>query len=357
MNLRIEHLPADLMANIPGILGYFPRESVVFASFVQKADDYFSLGPILRIDFDKLRYLPDAGAALAAVQSAVTVAVIVTDNTDRDVIQEVLHAIETASITGECPVAACWQVSEIYTQAPYELKFYHPYTAKVLSGVFRKLAASPAWKQGEVGAISQAKSTQELLADGYLPELSKDDALDYFKAPHDVSASVIDAQTIKAKQYGNVLLKAITDEPAIVHDNMLRLQAIMQEASQLHWEPNEEDRLYLAALLSNKRLRDIYMHELVGNMAAAKAIGLMVSRNFAGDVRSNGLCVYALTALVHKPTPRALFALEAALFDTPDHRLAQLVMQVYRKPEKKIDIMGVLEQGSIMTKQYLDVPA
>lgn len=357
MNLRIEHLPADLIANVPGILGYFPQESVVFASFVQKADDYFALGPILRIDFDKLRYLPDAGAALSAVRPAVTVAVIVTENTDEDVVQEVLNSIETASITGECPVAACWQVSEIYTQAPYDLKFYHPHTTKTLSGVFRKLATSPAWIHGEVGAISQAQSTQELLADGFLPELSKDDAYDYFKPAHDVAASVIQSQTNKAKQYGSVLLEAITEEPAIVHDNMLRLQAIMQDASQPHWQPTEEDQLYLAALLSNKRLRDIYLHELVGNMAAAKAIGLMVARNFKGDVRSNGLCVYALTALVHKPTPRALFALEAALFDTPDHRLAQLVMQVYRKPEQNIDIMEVLEQGSTMTKQFLDVPA
>jgi len=50
-------LPAQTLANIPGVLGYYPHQSIIFVTFRHHRDDTHSrwaLGPTLRIDIDSL---------------------------------------------------------------------------------------------------------------------------------------------------------------------------------------------------------------------------------------------------------------------------------------------------------------
>ena len=58
--------PGTLLANLPGILGFYPHDSVILAGFHNgEVGNIHTLGPVLRLNIDDLRFLGDACEALA----------------------------------------------------------------------------------------------------------------------------------------------------------------------------------------------------------------------------------------------------------------------------------------------------
>lgn len=51
--------PAHLIAEIPGILGFHPANSVVFMLLKREDSNTFSLGPVLRMDVGDTESLPE----------------------------------------------------------------------------------------------------------------------------------------------------------------------------------------------------------------------------------------------------------------------------------------------------------
>ena len=127
--------PGQLIANIPGILGFYPTNCVVVVTLCTTLNDETScainphevalIGPVLRADFDRVGDLDRAVAALDAQASITSLfAVIITDDPDSG---EALQAQEllfcAAGADGTALVDACWHVSEIATGAAYRLLF------------------------------------------------------------------------------------------------------------------------------------------------------------------------------------------------------------------------------------------
>ena len=111
-------LPAQTLANIPGVLGYYPHQSIIFVTFRHHRDDTHSrwaLGPTLRIDIDSLDALPEVGEILAAEHADVVLAFIIGrfPTQDGTTLDEITTTLAQAADTHIVPIDACWHATTI----------------------------------------------------------------------------------------------------------------------------------------------------------------------------------------------------------------------------------------------------
>ncbi|CAB0590900.1 hypothetical protein CIP107535_00601 [Corynebacterium diphtheriae] len=155
----------EILANIPGILGFYPQDSLVLAFFKRKEDSpQVSLSPLARLDLD------DAIETLVANQAqftawtekldtdAVIAYVVSSDLSAADELAEFLLSDESPLPT----VLAIVQVPEITSGTGWWT-------------VYQQLDLS-APRSGEVGEIARSAALQQMILDtGQLPALSRDE--------------------------------------------------------------------------------------------------------------------------------------------------------------------------------------
>ena len=121
-------LPAQTLANIPGVLGYYPHQSIIFVTFRHHRDDTHSrwaLGPTLRIDIDSLDALPEVGEVLTAEHADVVLAFIIGrfPTQDGTTLDEITTTLAQAADTHIVPIDACWHATTITNNGTYQLRF------------------------------------------------------------------------------------------------------------------------------------------------------------------------------------------------------------------------------------------
>ncbi|MDK8602271.1 DUF4192 family protein [Trueperella bernardiae] len=154
----------DLLANIPGILGFYPQEALVLAFFKQDSDTRsFRLGPLARFDLDgatqRLTEDRDKFAAWSeALDLSAVAAYVITD----DMVEAgaVTHFLCSEDSPLHSEVLAVVQAPEITAGTAWCAMYLHPNSGEPQAGRIGNIHASAALQQmlertGDLPALSR----------------------------------------------------------------------------------------------------------------------------------------------------------------------------------------------------------
>lgn len=154
----------DLLANIPGILGFYPQEALVLAFFTQDSDTRsLQLGPLTRLDLDSaIQQLTEDREKFAAWAEALDLdtvsAYVITD----DMVEAgaVTHFLCSEDSPLHSEVLAVVQVPEITAGTAWCAMYLHPNSGEPQAGRIGNIHASAALQQmlertGDLPALSR----------------------------------------------------------------------------------------------------------------------------------------------------------------------------------------------------------
>lgn len=339
--------PGQIVANLPGILGFFPHDSIIIASFTSVgADRRFRLGPVMRIDVDDLHLLPELADALEPEEEDLLFAFLVTARSAAEV-DEVADELADLADADILPVSACWWTREILTGEPLQLLFGP------------RSAADDGWRDGVVAPVSQAQAMSTLLSHGQLPDLSREETIAQFDHGNPAFTLWECGQlTGFALRYSRELLSRMArggstpwgSYGGVALDLRLLLEEIAEEERGAGSLMEDDEAILTAAtLLGNSTLRDLILEEAVVQPQAASRLMLAVARTCTGTIRHNALSLYALCAVATGLTMRAMPALIAVLEEDAGHRLAGLLLDACQAGAFDT-LMHAVREGSRMVR-------
>ena len=351
-------LPAQTLANIPGVLGYYPHQSIIFVTFRHHRDDTHSrwaLGPTLRIDIDSLDALPEVGEVLTAEHADVVLAFVIGrfPTQDGTTLDEITTTLAQAADTHIVPIDACWHATTITNNGTYQLRF-----EQTPSLTDRGLPTA-GWRHGRIANIPTAQATQQLLADGDLPELTRDDCFTAFdKATTDPTT-----WRDRASNVANLAAQLAVDAQCCPSQFQAWFTTLETELIRLEQPlptppgPRADIIDACAAMLSITRIRDAAINLLLDHDHAARTLALEVARHFDAPIRTEALCVFALCALSRHNTPKALHALMVARTEQPNHTLTRYLLLAYQH-ELTENLIEKVRDGSTAAAAYygLSIP-
>ena len=345
-------LPAQTLANIPGVLGYYPHQSIIFVTFRHHRDDTHSrwaLGPTLRIDIDSLDALPEVGEVLTAEHADVVLAFVIGrfPTQDGTTLDEITTTLAQAADTHIVPIDACWHATTITNNGTYQLRF-----EQTPSLTDRGLPTA-GWCHGRIADIPTAQATQQLLADGDLPELTRDDCFTAFdKATTDPTT-----WRDRASNVANLAAQLAVDAQCCPSQFQAWFSTLETELIRLEQPlptppgPGADIIPTCAAMLSITRIRDAAINLLLDHDRAARTLALEVARHFDAPIRTEALCVFALCALGRHNTPKVLHALMVARAEQPNHTLTRYLLLAYQH-ELTENLIEKVRDGSTAAAAY-----
>ena len=345
-------LPAQTLANIPGVLGYYPHQSIIFVTFRHHRDDTHSrwaLGPTLRIDIDSLDALPEVGEVLTAEHADVVLAFVIGrfPTQDGTTLDEITTTLAQAADTHIVPIDACWHATTITNNGTYQLRF-----EQTPSLTDRGLPTA-GWRHGRIADIPTAQATQQLLADGDLPELTRDDCFTAF----DKAATDPTTWRDRASNVANLAAQLAVDAPCCPSQFQAWFTTLETELIRLEQPlptppgPGADIIDTCAAMLSITRIRDAAINLLLDHDRAARTLALEVARHFDAPIRTEALCVFALCTLGRHNTPKALHALMVARAEQPSHTLTRYLLLAYQH-ELTENLIEKVRDGSTAAAAY-----
>lgn len=346
------------MANLPGILGFYPRESVVFTAFETTAEpNRFQLGPVLRIDLADLDLLPEVGKSLAGIGTDLVFAFVITAS-NQATTEQAVHRLFTASEDGMLDIAACWHTREILTGQPYQLAF-GPDRDELAAA----LNHSHTWEEGEISSVVDAPAMGPLLKTGNLPELHRSEAFDYYNRFNPrFEPEEINALESFAARYAADLVHGIEHEAGcgdgetisgVLADCEYLLAEITDtEHSVAELMADEEMLVTVAVYLSDSLLRDAIMGFAPKYRQATMDLALAVARTFGGTVRANALCLHAIAAVAADLSMRVVPALTAALRAEPGHTLSSLLLDGAQHGVFRPMLEAAVRGSEIVSQRY-----
>lgn len=306
--------PGQLIANLPAVFGFYPNESVVFATFHFAEGTAFRLGPVLRVDVGDLGALaelerrPGAFFDCDLVFCVVVSAKVVTDPWRRAGLRDSLGLIEAAVDASPAVLAGVWGCEEILTGAPFV----------ALGRSAARL--TPGWEEGVIASVAGSVAMAPWAAAGRLPEISRSDTFERFSHhnPH----------------FGPGELRALQDwarklRPGDDPDTVEALGAKIREGALLSVDDYRRDAELLrlcAVVLGDVRLRDAVVGDLLGSPAVGAEVMLAAATSLDGEVRANALSLYALAVIAQGFAMDAPPALITALEESPRHSLSLLLL-------------------------------
>ena len=351
-------LPAQTLANIPGVLGYYPHQSIIFVTFRHHRDDTHSrwaLGPTLRIDIDSLDALPEVGEVLTAEHADVVLAFVIGrfPTQDGTTLDEITTTLAQAADTHIVPIDACWHATTITNNGTYQLRF-----EQTPSLTDRGLPTA-GWRHGRIADIPTAQATQQLLADGDLPELTRDDCFTAF----DKAATDPTTWRDRASNVANLAAQLAVDAQCCPSQFQAWFTTLETELIRLEQPlstppgPGADIIDTCAAMLSITRIRDAAINLLLDHDRAARTLALEVARHFDAPIRTEALCVFALCALGRHNTPKVLHALMVARAEQPNHTLTRYLLLAYQH-ELTENLIEKVRDGSTAAAAYygLSIP-
>ena len=345
-------LPAQTLANIPGVLGYYPHQSIIFVTFRHHRDDTHSrwaLGPTLRIDIDSLDALPEVGEVLTAEHADVVLAFVIGrfPTQDGTTLDEITTPLAQTADTHIVPIDACWHATTITNNGTYQLRF-----EQTPSLTDRGLPTA-GWRHGRIADIPTAQATQQLLADGDLPELTRDDCFTTF----DKAATDPTTWRDRASNVANLAAQLAVDAQCCPSQFQAWFTTLETELLRLEQPlptppgPGADIIDTCAAMLSITRIRDVAINLLLDHDHAARTLALEVARHFDAPIRTEALCVFALCALSRHNTPKALHALMVARAEQPNHTLTRYLLLAYQH-ELTENLIEKVRDGSTVAAAY-----
>ena len=326
--------PGQLLANIPGLLGFYPQESVVFVTLEKatKERPATHCGPVIRIDLEELHALSDIADIISTANIDYVIVFIVSEKceTEPEYFQQIKDLFLSAMQMKLLPIRWIWHTSAIFTGNSFRL---------VQEGASDHDDATPAlWLNGTISSIATASTTQEMMTRGELPELSRQDCLDYFSGTTSSSTKELYEQAAVLLSETDALAKRLAEITTICRK--IEAMKVMDSTAQ--------QQQHIAVALCRTCLRDLLLPVLCAYPEAGKHLSLMVARSYLGVIRNNALCAYAMCELASTNSARTFHALIASHQDNPDHRLTSLLLTGYQAGVGK-DILTAIQHGSYAT--------
>lgn len=331
--------PGTLLANLPGILGFYPHDSVILAGFHDgEVGNIHTLGPVLRLNIDDLRFLGDACEALARTGVAFCFAFVIGDEeANRDA--GVFDLLLAAASCGEVPILGAWHAPEIATGSPYALIFAEDGGPDPHSE----------WMSGSIPLVADSITMRGLVGAGELPDVDREEAMAFFR-----HAEVLGDP-------GDIVERAQAMESALLYDpHGLRaaLEELRRVVHSLSDDQGDEARdraaEALAPWLARTWLRDCVISVLFELKHEARVALVGVSQRNSGEVRANALAIYAALVLGEPASFRAPIALAIAQEECPGHRLSQLLLQGYQQGIG-VGVVETMKRGSLATLESAGV--
>lgn len=345
--------PSTILTNIPGILGYYPSDSLLFVCMYNSADsDYhadtltgtMTVGPVFRLDLAEMHHISDVADAMEAVQPDVVLMFVITDNLSamgEALPDYLMHAVSC----GMMPVLGCWHAESITTGTAYELLFGSDDMAP-------ELFENPSpFRNGTIGTIMESESMKELIKSGELPELTREEAYSFFdRTTEPLGAMTVyklgEITSIRANQLGAL----VAERPDMMNEAREALLFRLKECSGFTVEElmEDEDAIeFFGTYFRVLKLRDAMIMASFGMQDEIQQVSLAVARTLSEEARANALCCYALTTLGTPVSHRLMPALAAAQKEVPGHRLSQLMTAGYTRGGSEL-LMSVVYRGALI---------
>lgn len=355
--------PGELIANIPGILGFFPTESIIFTAMFQEGQGTrYTLGPVVRIDIHDLELLTDVGTALRSVDADLIFTFIISEKVTSTAIETTVDRLYSIAENGVIDITACWLTAGIYSGESYQLAFGPQ--EEDLNTTYSGMSQ---WEHGRVAPVTQAAATQNLLDRGQLPEVNRQDAYSAFDRGNKLlTEEEIWELSLQAKTRGDEIIRAIPHHAhGVVFDAALEefdriiLRATNQkEGQRVEVLMNTPGLLRdTAAYLTTVLLRDAVLHHCVQEPEIAADLFLAVAKTFNHGIRANALCLYSLAAIKLNLGMKALPALEAALSSQPEHSFSGLLRHGLVEGQFDSMISACVRGNGMVREQYSATPA
>ncbi|WP_460486770.1 DUF4192 domain-containing protein [Corynebacterium atrinae] len=333
-NARLDG-PGQLIANLPGFLGFYPEDSLIFAALEKtKSPGSFKLGPILRINLEDIPLVPRVLASLKdyEVEFSSVLSFLVTER-DREEVMLSGRDISLLAASNGVHLEGIWWAERVLSGEPYHCLFGPPFGAG---------PPSPACHSGVIPPVTQAVSLGKLAEHGELPEISRLDAFRHVaRDNHRVTDCEAEQLSDFARSYAIELVTQITEtspyRKAFHPGPWDTVDGIVEDVGYLLTEIEEQDLsveelmdqqeilLSAAVFLSANLLRDIILEDLVVRPRPAARLMLALARTFGGSIRANALCGYSVAYLRQGLSMRALPALSRAVEEFPGHTLSEML--------------------------------
>lgn len=335
--------PADFIASLPGVLGYYPQESAVIMSlWLDEDSDEPVLGPVLRTDLCHADQLQDAIEEVDTTNAIGHLAVVVTRIPNSRLALDAVESLYALRDSEGLPlIDVCWHASEIAPGTPYSLVFGPPPGELVTAGF------GDDWVGGTVASVMHQPTMGALLAQGALPELRRDDTRAFFDATSPDDRRAARSYAARCYRLGDDLVNQLESDPgaarAIAMDACADLssappQPFVGGAEHLTFDDvfaSREQVERIATVLTRSQLRDSLFNTALDHPKEAGAVCLAIARNFEGIIRANALSVWAVVAVKLKLTNWASVALACAQEEVPGHSLSYILEHLLRCGERE----------------------
>src|SRR5699024_1061955 len=219
-NSSILQTPGQLLANIPGILGFYPSDSIVLMAFEESEGD-LTLGPTLRFDIADLSttltkaltaidhhrcvfIMPFAITSSSElvieriaqdifVQASLLNTSAITYSTELD-IERIAQDIFVQASLLDMPIIALWHTAAIADGEPFAA--VERDLSEISDGILEIDDMPSSWKHGNIDRVVTAATMEPFIRQGRLPGYDRDEA----HAPLYQRNHIIDADTLNLVQ-------------------------------------------------------------------------------------------------------------------------------------------------------------
>lgn len=366
--------PSDIIAALPGVLGFYPQESVVVLGILPDSQDAggLQLGPVVRVDLARLDALvenlkTDTSQYLLGDDVLAYLGIIVSRIPDSDLVIGATERLRYLEEETGFKIDLCWHVSEIAQGTPYTLLFG---PSEVPDGEY---TLSASLISGSVASVISSPSMRPYVEQGILPELDRGDTFEYFEPIDTESVHVAKEIQEKTRKNGLRLLKDLWEssiqeqgkssaqlakhEIENTIDDLLRSpescligQRDVPPPSEMS-EPMRNALEGLAALLTHALLRDTLIPAILKHPKRVAGPLLFLARHAEGTVRANALALWAIVAVRCELGSWAGVALQCALQEMPDHSLSDVLLQLLAIGQYEGLLHAVQEGGEAVWMQ------
>ena len=321
--------PGHLLANIPGLLGFYPTESVIFMA-IDTTPRGPAMGPVARVDIeDAEETLPEIAAMLAEEAREGIFAFLVSHRPVSDLSQVACWLYTLDRGRDGIDIDAAWYVGEIARDEPYTL----------LHGAVSIDGRGPMknWVEGTIPALTDAPTMRSCVDHDVVPELSREEFFATF-ARNNQHCDALETEALgreareSATRFRARVASEKGDKRKELVDNFIDdvRWALSTAGSIEDSETNTELLKTCAVWMSTTWTRDLVIASCTDAGEQAAQLLLATARTYDGEIRANALTVFALTHLKMEWDILAGPALQTVAEEFPSHRLGSLLCQAYR---------------------------
>ncbi|WP_018295681.1 DUF4192 domain-containing protein [Corynebacterium lubricantis] len=371
----------DLIAALPGILGFFPQESVIVIGF-QAADDndtnhhgvgrmelshsrQLEIGPVMRADLSNVSKLAHALDVPFSQENDFFVALIVSRALESSLVREAIDVLYDLSDERKGPIInVCWSVSEIASGSPYRLEFGAEATH------WRDIGYSVprGWDGGVVSNVALSPSMRPLLDNGGLPALTREEALGYFASTQRNGGKFGNIEAVAQKAYlrADELLRALETDTSRAADAIISACEVITSAPvkaliSLDDPPRLEETIAridqlvaVATVLARSKLRDCLVAPALEQPGHFATVFLAIATNFSGVIRANALSLWAIIATKLGVSSMATAALLVVQDELSGHSLSDVLLRGLNMGDHA-GLLQAVVNGSLLQRALIEV--